>query len=262
MIPLHWHTEPILIASLLFAGWLYIVATGPLRYRWAPKEAWPGRQTALYLAGLTLAYLTVGSPLDQLGEDFLFSAHMVQHTLLIYAIPVLLLFGIPPWVIDPVFRNQWLRVTARTLVHPITAGVLFTLCFSIWHIPELYEAALQSKRIHIFEHITMFATAVLMWWPIISPSRLVPARSYGFRILYICVLMVGQLPLFGFLTFSREVLYPTYDFAPRLAFLDLTPLEDQTLGGVIMKIANMIVSLLVFGISFYYWVKASEKAAP
>ncbi len=258
MITLHWHTEPILLLSLLLVGWLYAVFTGPLRSWLVPEVPWPRRQGTFFFAGLAIAYLTVGSPLDQLGEDFLFSAHMLQHMLLIYLLPVCFFFGTPSWLIDALLKFRPLRQAVSLLVHPVVAGSLFTLSFTLWHIPVLYESALHSKWLHVWEHATLFAPALFMWWPILSPSQILPARSYGVRMIYIFLLMIGQLPVFGFLTFSGQVLYPTYEFAPRLDFFNLTPLDDQTLGGVIMKIVNMSVSLTVFGISFYRWAAQGE----
>ncbi len=260
MIPLHWHTEPLLLACLLFPGWLFTIATGPLRNRLAPGSPWPRRHTLLFLAGLAFAYLTVGSPLDQLGEDFLFSAHMMQHTMLIYCLPVLFLLGTPHWLVDGTFFSKKKPAKVfRFLVHPLFAGPVFTLCFTFWHIPVLYESALYSKRIHILEHWTMFASAILMWWPILSPSRLLPPILYPLRMIYVFLLMVAQIPLFAFLTFTSDVHYPTYSYAPRLEFLNLSPIEDQTFGGVIMKISNMIVSLAVFGISFFLWARERDQ---
>ena len=75
---------------------------------------------------------------------------------------------------------------------------------------------------------------------------------------FVFILMVGQFPVFGVLTFSSEVIYATYEYAPRL--FDLTPLQDQILGGVVMKLFNMVASLLIFGISFSAWYKTSEGA--
>lgn len=236
-----------------------MVFTGPLRYKLAPDAAWPRMKVLLFLSGLVITYLTVGSPLDQLGESFLFSLHMIQHNLLIYVMPVFFFFGVPSWLLDSLITPLFIRRIARILVKPVVAGALFTGCFTVWHVPVLYEAALKSKAIHILEHWTMFGTALLMWWPIISPSKLIPASSYGVRMIYIFLLMVGQLPVFGVLTFSSNVLYPTYEFAPRLEFFNLTPLEDQTMGGVIMKVANMIVSMAVFCLSFYLWARHSER---
>ncbi|MFO8027726.1 MAG: cytochrome c oxidase assembly protein, partial [Opitutales bacterium] len=85
----------------------------------------------------------MGSPLDALGENFLFSAHMVQHNILMYVCPPLFLLGLPAWLVDGAFlRQRWLKQITKFLVHPIIAGVSFTLVFSLWHIPFLYEWAL------------------------------------------------------------------------------------------------------------------------
>jgi len=250
-VPLHWHTEPLLLALLIGTGWAYAILTGPLRTRLFPGETLVTRKAVCFYAGLALAYLTVGSPLDQLGEDFLFSAHMVQHMLLVYAIPPLLLYGLPGWLADAALAWTPLRKLWRVLAHPVFAGMLFTFLYTVWHVPDAYELALRKKWAHILEHWLMFGPALLMWWPILSPSTRLPAMGYGLRMLYVFVLMIGQLPVFAFLTLSDTVLYPTYEFAPRI--FDITPLQDQILGGLIMKVTNMGVSLLVLGISFYRW---------
>ena len=258
MIPLHWHTEPTLLLSLLFSGWLYALLTGPLRNRIAPgAPATPGRSLAFY-AGLALIYCAVGSPLDQLGEDFLFAAHMLQHELIIYPIPLLIYAGMPHWLVDAVLRHRRIRGLISLLAQPAIGATLFTLCFSLWHVPAFYVAALQSKSIHVLEHVSLFITALMVWWSFLSPSRLLPAKQHGVQLLLVFVLMVGQLPLFGFLSFASEVLYLPYAYAPRLAFFDISPLSDQILGGVVMKVCNMIVSLSLLGWIFYRWQKASE----
>ena len=97
---LHWHTEPFLLITLLGAGWLYALAIGPLRNRIAAGTNFPLRQCILFYLGLVITYLAVGSPLDQLGEQFLFSAHMLQHMLLIYTSTTLFIYGTPAWLID------------------------------------------------------------------------------------------------------------------------------------------------------------------
>jgi len=254
----HWHTEPLLIGSLLFVGWLFAVLTGPLRHRipGAPA-AYPWREAWCFASGLTVFYLAVGSPLDVLGENFLFSAHMVQHKIVMYIAPVFLLFGTPGWLVDALFRRAPpLRTAWRWMVHPLVAGAIFTLAFSLWHIPAAYEAALINKTIHGLEHLTMFGAAVLLWWAFISPSRAVPAISPGTRILYIFAITVLQIPVFVYLTFSGDVHYPTYEFAPRIIALD--PLEDQILGGIIMKASGMFVAIILIGCSFYAWAREAD----
>ncbi len=256
-IPLHWHTEPLLLLLIIGVGWAYALAIGPMREKISPGTPLEKGKAAAFLLALAIAYLTVGSPLDQLGEDFLFCAHMVQHMLLVYAIPPLLLWGTPVWLADWLLRPAGVRKVWRILCNPVFAGLFFTFLYTLWHIPMLYEAALQKKWIHILEHWTMFLPALWMWWPILGPSKRIPPMAYGLRMLYIFVLMVGQLPVFAFLTLSDEVLYPTYAYAARIT--ELSPLQDQILGGVVMKVSNMVVSITVLSISFYCWWQAEER---
>lgn len=254
---LHWHTEPFLLSSLLFFGWAYAIATGPLRSRFAPKQPFPTGASILYYSGLITVYIAVGSPLDSIAELFLFSAHMVQHMLLIYIAPTLLLFGLPPWLIDALIERIRAKKIMSRLTHPACSGILFTFAFTVWHIPTLYEAALIDKRVHILEHFTMFTFGMLMLWPFLTRSLSVPRRNFPLRLISIFLLMVGQLPVFAFLTFAGEPLYPTYEWAPRI--IDLDPLNDQILGGIIMKVVNMIFSLTLLGLCFYQWSVKEES---
>lgn len=252
---LHWHTEPFLLLSILGAGWVYALCIGPFRHKIEPGAVrFPLRHCCFFFSGLALVYLAVGSPLDQIGEQFLFSAHMFQHLLLIYVAPFLFFWGLPAWLVDRPLQWAPLRKIARFLTFPLVGGASFTIVLTLWHVPTAYEAALQNKAIHILEHVTMFGTAVMMLWCFASPSKVLPAAAYGIRMLTIFLLMVAQIPLFAFLTFADSVHYPTYEWAPRIIpWLD--PLGDQILGGLIMKVSNMIVSLIIFGLSFYLWFR-------
>lgn len=254
----HWHTEPLLVGGLLLAGWCYAMLLGPLRERWFGRRPLSPHHVPCFALALIVFYLTVGSPLDALGEGFLFSAHMVQHNLLMYVVPPLMLLGLPSWLVDTAFsRWPWLRASCRFLVHPLVAGATFTLVFSLWHLPSLYEWALRQKTVHAVEHLSMFASSLLMWWGFLAPSRLLPAYHAGTQLLYLFALMVAQIPLFAVLTFAGEVLYVTYEWAPRVTAL--TPHEDQVLGGLIMKIANMVISLLLMGWIFYNWERQQNR---
>ncbi len=257
---LHWHTEPLLLITVLGVGWLYALGTGPLRSAIAGPIPFPTGRALSFYTGLALLYLAVGSPLDQIGEQFLFSAHMVQHMLLIYFGPTFLFFGTPGWLIDRLLRPEPVRKTMNVLTHPACGGILFTFLYTIWHIPLLYEAALQDKRMHILEHWCMFLPAMLMLWPFFTTSQRVPRRSYPVRMVTIFLLMVGQLPVFAFLSFAGESIYPTYTWAPRI--IDLDPLNDQILGGIIMKVVNMGYSLTILGTCFYFWAKSEAHDDP
>ena len=256
---IHWHTEPALLIGILAIVWAWCVLAGPLRGQIDPRAPWPRRESVWFFAGVASFYIAVGSPLDAMGEGFLFSAHMVQHNILMYVTAVFTVLALPPDIFDALMRLfPRLRAALRFLFHPLTAGFVFTFTFCVWHFPVLYEAALHDKVIHMIEHLTMYGSSVMMLWPLLSRSREIPPAPWGLQILYIFLLMVAQIPLFGILTFSSEVLYPTYELAPRITFLD--PMSDQVLGGLLMKVANMVISLSLMGRAFYHWNLAQESA--
>ena len=257
----HWHNEPYLVGGLILLGWLYAILTGPLRSRLEPVAPYPTRHAIKFYSALLIFYLAVGSPLDQVGERFLLSAHMVQHQLLMYPAAVLFLLGLPGWLVRPVTAARRLRSLLWVLTRPPVCGALYVVVFSVWHIPSLYDWALQDKVVHVAEHLMFFGVALLYWWPLYSPSREFPPISYAGQMLYLVVVAIGLTPVFAYITFSKDILYPTYEYAPRI-IAGFGPLDDQLLAGVLMKIVGMAVAMTAFGVSFYRWYQASSQPAP
>jgi putative membrane protein len=255
----HWHNEPYLVGGLIFLGWLYAILAGPWRGRLTPPGTpFPRRQALCFGSALTLFYLAVGSPLDQIGERFLFSAHMVQHQILVYPAAVLFLVGLPGWMVDPVLARAGLRPVLRFLFNPLVCGIIFTLVISVWHMPEFYDLALRQKTVHVAEHISFFGAALFYWWPLLSPSKAHPPASYPVQMLYLLGVVIGMTPVFAYLVFSDYILYPTYEFAPRL-FADFDAAADQLLAGTMMKIVGLLVAVAALSWSFYRW--SLEKSA-
>lgn len=254
----HWHTEPELIGGLLAIAWLYAVWTGPWRDRLAPGRPYPFREAACFYSGLILMYLTVGSPLDYLGEIYLFSAHMLQHVLLMYPVPILLVWGLPDWLTRPLLQKKWVARPFSVFTHPIIAAAVFVITLTAWHVPALYEFALRSRLVHNIEHITMFGSAYFIWWLIFSRSSVFPALGWGAQILFIFVVSLGKVPVAAVLTFSSEVLYPTYEFAPRITAL--SAIDDQITGGAIKTLLAKFFGIFIIARAFYYWTKESEKS--
>jgi putative membrane protein len=255
----HWHTEPPVLGIFLSIGLIYYLGVGPLRMRIAPAEPLPRKQMLIFFAGFALLFLALVSPLDELGENFLFSAHMFQHLVLLYFVPPLLLAGIPTWLLEAAIKKSRLLPLLRVITKPVVAVFLSTFIISFWHFPGLYDAALHNKYLHAFEHVTFIFAAILLWWPILSPIKSLPRLPYGPQLLYIFVMSVVQLPLFGIITFAIEPIYPTYDAAPRLTYMDA--LEDQQLGGALMKTVGMVVMLTRFTYIFFLWFGESEREA-
>lgn len=238
----NWRPEVLLIlatlASVYTWGWWRLRTAGRRRgvSRW---------RLGLYLAGLAAVGLALLSPIDHLAS-MLFTAHMVQHLLLMMvAAPLLLLanplpaclWGLPRRARRAAGRLLTRNAAPRKLLWALTlmpvAWVLYVGTVWIWHLPAAYEAALADHFLHDLEHVTFFGTALLFWWPIIDPAPRLHRRLHpAFGILYLLA-ATGQNTLLGaLLALPERVLYPYYTTPPRL--FDLSPLEDQALGGGIM----------------------------
>jgi putative membrane protein len=255
----HWHNEPYLVGGLIVLGWLYALCTGPLRARLAPGQPFPRAHAFRFYTALILFYLAVGSPLDQIGERFLLTAHMVQHQLLMYPAAVLFLMGLPAWLLAPATRRPALRAFLRFLTRPLICALIYILTLSIWHTPYLYDLALQNKYIHVLEHLMFFGAALLYWWPVLSPTPELPALARGPQLIYLLAVTIGMTPLFFFLAFADNVLYPTYEYAPRI-IANFTPMQDQVLGASVMKLGGLFVTFIALVITFYRWYQESERA--
>jgi len=261
----HWHNEPYLVGGLVFLGWLYAITTGPLRAWLAPRDAagavppYPRSHAVRFYAALLLFYLAVGSPLDQIGERFLFSAHMLQHQLLIYPTAILFLLGLPAWLVEPLLARVP-RSLLRFAVNPIICGLSYTIIISVWHAPALYGWALRDKFVHIIEHLMFFGAALQYWWPQLSPSRdLAPRRPFPIIILYQLGVVIGMMPLYAYVTFSQEILYPTYEYAPRI-IASFDPSQDQLLAGTLMQLVSVFVATCAAGLAFYKWYQTQEPS--
>jgi putative membrane protein len=253
----HWHNEPFLIGGLIFLGWLYAILAGPLRPRLAPGLPFPRRKAILFYSALLCFYLGVGSPLDQIAERFLLSAHMLQHQILIYPAAILFLLGLPDWMVRPITARPSLQGTLKVLTAPLVCGVVYTAVYSGWHLPFLYDWALQNRVVHIAEHFMMFGAALFYWWPLLSPSKEFPPASYAWQMLYLVAVIIGMTPVFAYIMFSSDVLYLTYEYAPRIT--SLSAASDQLLAGAMMKLVGMSVAMIAFAVSFYRWYQAGER---
>ncbi|HXE72421.1 MAG TPA: cytochrome c oxidase assembly protein [Candidatus Nitrosotenuis sp.] len=255
-----WKFEPGLIDAMAVILAFYALVAGPLRRWWAPQEAFPARQAFYFGLGMLVLYVAVQSPLDELGEKYSFTAHMFQHNLLMYTVPCLLLWGVPAWMLRPLLSMEWSSGLWRVLTRPVVAGVLFTAVFSLWHVPALYDTALRDRLVHNLEHLMFLGSALLAWWPVYSPMPEFPRLSHAGQMVYAFLLALAQTPVFALLTFSREPWYPTYETAVRI--WGLTPLEDQQVGGILMKVLGMAVFGWVMARAFWRWYHEENRRRP
>lgn len=226
-----WSWDPTIIIGCtgLILGYLYIV-----RMRFDKK-------TLLFTMGVIFMFIALESPLDPLGDAYLFSAHMLQHLLLLLVVPPLLLMGTPERPMRALLEKPAFARVEKILAKPLVAWFLGVITIWVWHLPLLYNAALASENIHILEHTLFLVTGTIFWWPVLSPlddHRIAPL----FIIPYLFAAAVANSTLGVILTYAKPGLYPAYlhpeDEIGALSLIrqgwGITPEIDQQLGGLLM----------------------------
>jgi len=251
-----WNFDPSILTGTAIIVGLYLYAVGPLRKRQHLAEQVQRRQVVYFLLGVFLMFLALVSPLDELGDSYLFSAHMVQHLFLTVVGPPLLLLGTPAWLVKPLLRQRHAFLIARVLTFPAIAFFLYNADFWLWHAPPLYDATLENEAIHILEHLTFIVFGVIAWWPIFSPlEEGLPRLSLGGQILYLFFSGMPTVALGAGLTFSPP-LYAPYISAPRI--WGISAATDQQLGGLIMWIPGNILYIAIMSALFIRWMQKQE----
>jgi len=255
-----WSWEPSVLIGLSLVAGGYAVLVSPLRRRldWGGPVPF-GRQLCFYL-GTVSVFVALVSPLDILADEFLFSAHMAQHMLLTFVAAPLWLIGLPGWVPEQLASRARLVWAGTRLTQPAVAFVVFNGAMWEWHIPVAYDAALRSEPLHVFEHMTFMATAVLGWWPVIQRW---PAKNHDprpWRILYLFLSTFPCTALAAVITLSPHLLYSFYAEAPLK--LGLSPIIDQQVGGLLMWLpADMILMLAALIVGNHWLVDQTGRQA-
>ena len=268
-----WDWDPTILTGLALWTLGYILATGSWREqkKWGPPVS-RARQISFHL-GTLAALIALVSPLDHLADTFLLSAHMVQHLLLILVAPPLWLLGFPPGLFEPLISKDWLKRIVRQITHPAVAYCIFNGVFLAWHIPALYDAALYHPLVHVGEHLSFMAAAVIGWWPMLGfLPKSAPRPSYPLQMVYCFGLMVPSVVLAATLTFASSPLYPFYLKAPAVSgslalpafatgarLWGLSVMDDQQLSGVIMWLPGNMVYFLAFMLTLNHWFKENER---
>jgi cytochrome c oxidase assembly factor CtaG len=218
-----------------------------------------------FITGVAVMLFALISPIDTLGDEYLFSAHMLQHLLLELAVPPLLLLGITPRFARTTIDRPALGHIEHVLGNPLLAWTLGMATLVLWHLPRLFDAALGNEYIHIVEHLCFMVTATIFWWPILAPlprCRISPLLSQ----LYLLGGAIASTLLGIWLTFAPTVLYAPYRHpgdslhlaAALRAQWGLTPALDQQVGGLLMWVAGGFVFLAAMVALFLRWFGMAE----
>jgi putative membrane protein len=220
-----------------------------------------GRQKAAFIGAVVTLFVALGPPLDDWSDHYLLSAHMIQHLLLVMLAAPLLLAGTPGWMLEPLTRNRLTNTVGYWLTRPVIAYAVANAVFVLWHVPIFYEMALRSQPVHVLEHMTMLATALLAWWPILGPLPQWPRLALPLHSIYFFAMTLPGAAVGAFITFADPGLYAPYDTARRIFGIDLA--TDQQAAGLLMWVAMSAIYLLLITISFFRWVAREEsESAP
>jgi putative membrane protein len=257
-VPLRWPVEPSVLLGTILLTVVYLGAATRWRARFPGSRPIPAGRVAAFLLAMATLLLALQTPIADLSDNYLFSAHMVEHMLITLVFPPLLLAGVPDWMIRPLLvRFPILLRIGRVLVHPIVAYGLFNAVFLGYHLQVFYDLSLAMPLVHIFFHQLFIATALITWWPVLSPLRELPPLPPPAQMLYLFAHTLPSGLLGAFFTFAEAPLYPHYANAPRV-WASWSPLADQELGGLIMWVIGGTFFLGGFALVFLRWALAVE----
>ncbi|MBC9206443.1 cytochrome c oxidase assembly protein [Roseomonas aerophila] len=253
-----WSFDPWIMLPLMLAAALYLCGTARLWRRAGMGRGVRYWQLALYVAGwLALAGALV-SPLHWWGEH-LFTAHMIEHEIVMVVAAPLLVAGRPLGAALWAFPDRLRRRLAgaargglwRWLSLPATATILHGLAIWVWHMPPLFDATVTHVGLHRAQHLSFLLSGLLFWWALLRRAH--PAAAAG----HLFITMVHTGVLGALLTFSPRVLYTQQ--TAHAALWGLTALEDQQIAGLVMWVPGGTVYAAVMLTMVSRWVRRSSR---
>ncbi len=247
-----WHAHPDVWLLLGSVVGVYLIAVR--RHDRAPaagEEPTPRRRVRLFLLGMGVLWIGADWPVHDLAERYLFSVHMVQHTLFTLVAAPLLIVGMPTWLLRRLLRPRAVRVIWGFLTRPVVALMVFNTVLFFTHWPAVVDAAVTDELTHFALHVLIVGSALVLWWPIVSPLPEMPALPAPGQMLYLFLQSLAPTIPASFLTFGTRPLYPVYVGFPRIWGMDA--LTDQLIAGLIMKIVGGLILWGVMSAVFFRW---------
>ena len=251
-----WHPHPSvwLVLGVIWAAYLVAVR----RHRAVAGEPSDRRRrTTLFSVGMACLWLGADWPVHDLAEGYLYSVHMAQHLLFTLVAPPLLIAGMPAWMWRDILRPRSLFLVFRFLTRPIVALILFNGLLLFTHWPEVVEASVRSELTHFTLHVLLFGSAIVMWWPVMSPLVELPALTPPAQMMYLFAQSLAPTIPASFLTFGHTLLYPVYGTFPRI--WGVSALNDQLIAGLLMKLVGGFILWGFVATIFFRWHAREER---
>jgi len=252
-----WDFHPSISIGLALFALLYLWLNGPARRRWNLGPAATRSEKIFFFSSIVLLELSLDGPVHHLADNYLFSVHMFQHLIITLITPLLLLAGIPGWIWDQLLKVPALGSLFKWAIKPVWAFLIYNGVLIVFHLPGAYDATMVDHNMHIIEHLLFMASAMLVWWPVLSRSEKMPALSWGAQMIYLLAMSFPMKVLGAVITVKQEVLYGFYAAAPRVWGLSAT--GDQRIGGLMMWLPAGLVLWFLAARAFTLWWQQDRR---
>ncbi len=267
--PWSWTPRPYLGVWVLCLGLAVAYALSVRRRRRAvsgdpagAQDVVSGRQVLWFVLGVVFLWVASDWPVGSLGAGYLASIHMLQYMLYTLAAAPLLLLGTPEWMFERLLRRTHLRGVVGALSRPLVAAVLFNVVLIATHAPVTVDTLRTTQVGNFTLDMIWLGSGFLLWLPVVSPVREFRARSAAARIVYLfCAAALIPMIPGGFVAFSPQPLYGTYELAPRLGPEGPSALGDQQFAGVLMKVGNVPIIWAVMAVIWFRWYDAEQRSS-
>lgn len=258
--PWAWHAHPqTWFVMTLAAGsyWYAVSRIGPMVVE-PGEEVVTRRQVLCFTAGVVLLWAFADWPIHDISERYLYSVHMLQHMVFTFFAPPLLLLGIPDWLTRRILQPRAMSWAVKHLARPLIAAIIFNTGVALTHWPALVNFGLRHDNWHFVIHLGMFATAMLMWFPVVNRLPEYPQLSPPGKMVYLFLQsLVPNVPI-AFLTLATSPVYSFYAHVPR-PFGGNAVLDQQT-AGAIMKVGGTTFLWGLILVIFFKWYSVEHAA--
>ncbi len=247
-----WTFDLLQLAPIVLVAVAYAVRARTLARRDQPVPGW---RIALFALGLALLVIALASPIAVVAEEELFSFHMTQHLLLGDLAPLCLLAGLTGPMLRPILALPGV-MRLRVLANPFVAFPIWAANLVLWHLPVLYEGAVESSALHAVEHAAFFSAGIILWLPVLETLPAPEWFGTGAKLAYIVGVRLVATVIGNVFVWGGSAFYDVYQTGDD--YLGLSPDADQSLAGSLMMLEGSLVTIVALAWLFLRMAQEGE----
>ncbi len=246
----------VLVAALVGLGFYVTRVIGP-KVVAAGEVAVTRRQKGFFALAVLVLWVAAEWPIHDIGEQYLYSVHMFQHTLLTMIMPPLFLLATPTWLARLILGSGSVGRGVSWLTKPVIAGGAFNLAIALTHWKGLVNASTTNGPLHYSVHLALVVLAVFAWSAVCGP---IPERRLALPLQCVYLFTLSIIPTLpaAWLTFAENPVYRAYDVPQRV--FGMTVAADQATAGFIMKIGTGFYLWTLIAVIFFKWAIRNQQA--